>query len=70
MIKILMIGTVDYLTLILPMQIIHMVPAVVLLAALVVVPLEALPESLRESMGAAWRLRQKNQKVLEEQGKD
>ena len=33
-----------------------------------VVPLEALPESLKESMGAEWRLRTKNRKVLEEQG--
>jgi len=34
-----------------------------------VIPIEALPESLRESMGAEWRLRQKNQKILEEQSK-
>ena len=33
-----------------------------------VVPLEALPESLKESMGAEWRLRTKNRKALEEQG--
>ncbi len=32
-----------------------------------VVPLEALPESLKESMGAAWRLKLKNQKLIEEQ---
>jgi hypothetical protein len=30
------------------------------------IPLEALPESLKDSMGEAWRLRQKNQKVLDE----
>ena len=35
-----------------------------------VVPLEALPENLRESMGAEWRLRQKNRKALREQGKE
>jgi len=28
-----------------------------------------LPESLRESMGAAWRQKQKNQKILDEQNK-
>ncbi|WP_282154342.1 guanitoxin biosynthesis MBL fold metallo-hydrolase GntH [Ruegeria atlantica] len=33
-----------------------------------VVPLEALPENLKESMGAAWRHREANRKVLEEQG--
>ena len=32
-----------------------------------VIPLEALPETLRQSMGAEWRLRNKNRKVLEEQ---
>jgi len=32
-----------------------------------VVPLDGLPESLRQSMGAAWRLRIKNLKALEEQ---
>ncbi len=32
-----------------------------------VVPLESLPDSLRDSMGASWRLKQKNQKILEEQ---
>ena len=35
-----------------------------------VVPLEALPENLRESMGAAWRLKLHNLEVLEEQGQD
>jgi len=34
-----------------------------------VVPLDALPENLRNSMGGAWRHKQKNQKVLEEQQK-
>jgi ribonuclease BN (tRNA processing enzyme) len=34
-----------------------------------VVPLEDLPESLKESMGAAWRQKQKNQKILDEQNK-
>ena len=34
-----------------------------------VVPMEALPDNLKESMGAAWRLKQKNQKILDEQGK-
>ena len=34
-----------------------------------VVPVEDLPESLLESMGGAWRLKQKNQKILEEQSK-
>ncbi len=33
-----------------------------------VVPLEALPENLKESMGAEWRVRTKNRKALEEQG--
>ena len=32
-----------------------------------VVPVETLPESLKSSMGAAWRQKQKNQKILEEQ---
>jgi hypothetical protein len=32
-----------------------------------VVPMEALPDNLKESMGAEWRLREKNRKVLEEQ---
>ena len=35
-----------------------------------VVPVENLPEELLESMGAAWRLKQKNQKILEEQNKN
>jgi len=35
-----------------------------------VVPVEDLPESLLQSMGEAWRLRVKNQKALEEQGKE
>ena len=35
-----------------------------------VVPLESLPENLKQSMGAEWRLRQKNQKRLKEQGKE
>ena len=34
-----------------------------------VVPVDTLPENLNDSMGAAWRLRQKNQKILEEQSK-
>ena len=34
-----------------------------------VVPMEALPENLRDSMGGAWRHKQKNIKVLEEQKK-
>ena len=33
-----------------------------------VVPLDQLPENLKDSMGAAWRLRVQNQKVLQEQG--
>ena len=32
-----------------------------------VVPLESLPDNLKDSMGAAWRLREKNNKVLEAQ---
>lgn len=32
-----------------------------------VVPLDSLPENLRESMGGEWNLKQKNQKILEEQ---
>jgi len=35
----------------------------------IVVPIEALPDNLRDSMGAAWRHRVKNKKILEEQGK-
>ena len=34
-----------------------------------VVPIEALPAKLQESMGAHWRLKQKNQKILDEQKK-
>ena len=32
-----------------------------------VIPLEALPENLKESMGGAWRHKQKNLKLLEGQ---
>ena len=32
-----------------------------------VVPMDALPENLKDSMGAAWRLREANRKVLEQQ---
>ena len=32
-----------------------------------VVPFDSLPENLKESMGAEWRLRQKNRKVPQEQ---
>ncbi len=32
-----------------------------------VVPLDSLPENLRESMGGEWNLKQKNQKILDEQ---
>ena len=35
-----------------------------------VVPLDDLPENLKQSMGQAWRLRLKNQKALEEQGQE
>ena len=35
-----------------------------------VVPLDSLPDNLKESMGAEWRLRQKNQKVLQEQNRE
>jgi ribonuclease Z len=35
-----------------------------------VVPLESLPDSLKESMGAEWRLRKKNRELLEQQKKD
>jgi ribonuclease BN (tRNA processing enzyme) len=35
-----------------------------------VVPLEQAPEDLREGMGAAWRAREANRKVLEEQKKE
>jgi hypothetical protein len=34
-----------------------------------VVPVEALPENLKQSMGAAWRLREKNKAILEQQKK-
>ena len=34
-----------------------------------VVPVESLPENLKQSMGEAWRLKQKNQQTLEQQGK-
>ncbi len=34
-----------------------------------VVPIEALPENLKESMGAQWRLKEKNKKILEVEGK-
>lgn len=34
-----------------------------------VVPLEALPENLKQSMGESWRKKQKNLKILEEQSK-
>ena len=33
-----------------------------------VVPIEALPENLMESMGAEWRLRLMNREAMEEQG--
>ncbi len=33
----------------------------------VVIPVEDMPEKLRESMGADWKLRTKNRKLLEEQ---
>jgi len=32
-----------------------------------VVPLETLPDNLKDSMGQAWRHREKNRKILEEQ---
>jgi hypothetical protein len=35
-----------------------------------VVPVEMLPESLMKSMGDRWRLKVKNNKILEEQAKD
>jgi hypothetical protein len=35
-----------------------------------VVPLDQLPDNLKESMGAAWRTREKNRKVLEEQSQN
>lgn len=33
-----------------------------------VVPIDKLPASLKQSMGAEWRLREKNRKILEEKG--
>ena len=33
-----------------------------------VVPLEVLPDNLKDSMGAEWRLKKKNRKALEESG--
>jgi hypothetical protein len=33
----------------------------------IVVPMDAMPEKLKDSMGAAWREKVKNQKILEEQ---
>jgi hypothetical protein len=32
-----------------------------------VVPMEAMPDKLRDSMGGAWRQKQKNQQILEGQ---
>jgi ribonuclease Z len=32
-----------------------------------VVPVEALPDNLKDSMGSQWRLQEKNQKILREQ---
>jgi hypothetical protein len=32
-----------------------------------VVPMEAMPDKLRDSMGGAWRQKRKNQEILEEQ---
>lgn len=34
-----------------------------------VIPLEAAPEELKAGMGAEWRLKKKNRKILEKQGK-
>lgn len=34
-----------------------------------VVPVDSLPENLKDSMGSAWRLKLKNQKILDEQSK-
>ncbi len=34
-----------------------------------VVPMEALPDNLKQSMGGAWRHKQKNQKILDKQSK-
>ncbi len=35
-----------------------------------VIPLEIAPKDLTDGMGAEWRLKQKNRKVLEEQSKE
>jgi ribonuclease Z len=35
----------------------------------IVVPMDAMPEKLKDSMGAAWRHRVKNQKIIKEQSK-
>ncbi len=35
-----------------------------------VIPLEMAPKDLTDGMGAEWRLRQKNRKVLEQQSKE
>ena len=35
-----------------------------------VVPIEDLPDSLKESMSAAWNHKQKNQKILDERNKN
>jgi len=34
-----------------------------------IAPIEVLPDNLKKGMGAEWRLKQKNQKILKEQGK-
>jgi hypothetical protein len=34
-----------------------------------VVPLDVLPDNLKDSMGDAWRLRKKNQQILDEQSR-
>ena len=34
-----------------------------------VIPVNKLPDSLQKSMGQAWRERERNREVLEEQGK-
>jgi len=34
-----------------------------------VAPLDALPDNLKQSMSGEWKLKQKNQKILEEQSK-
>jgi hypothetical protein len=33
----------------------------------IVIPIDAMPEKLKDSMGAAWRDKVKNQKIIEEQ---